>query len=536
MAEELVKEEFIPRQEGFFSVTNRADQEEDTGPGTEKGTGGKQEHSVPVPQLYKEAVKILKSYENKQGSLKNLVFNSKYRNYKTMYGLVCKAVANAATIKAALADCNIFTEQPKFNPSLAHVLTAELLRKGHLDGDCKPVLVLNQYAEKMKQLVGSSIVEGSSPYEETEKNPRYVRINTLLSTVDRVHAQLARDGWTLMKYDASQTTYDEFLEYIQNMDEGCYVEDYHIPGLLLFPHGTPFWDNNLYKNHIFVLQDKASCLPVFLSNLKPGAHVIDACAAPGNKTSFMAASMDNIGKISAVDKNDKRYKLLQKCVSQRGASCVKCIKCDFTAMHPDENNDVEYIFVDPSCSSSGADFHDDKVPQDRVKKLATFQVMLLLHALSFTSVQKVVYSTCSVNVEENEAVVEEALKKYGDKFYLQDLGKQLPGWKHFGKTNFESAGMCIRTVKSVDRCEGFFVAIFIRKDTKPMKKKLAAEKYGSTKYREERVENLASNRHNEGTSWNDANNEQHSWSKNSYNKRKPWNNSKPNVKRTKPYC
>lgn len=421
----------------------------------------KKPKKVPVPQLYREAVKILMRYENKEGSLKNLVFSNRYPNCKTMYGLLCKTVENAVTIKAALTDCNLLKEQPNFNPRLALILTTELLRKGHLPGGCKPVLVLNQYADKIKQLVSSSFAERESPGKRIEKNPRYVRINTLLASVERVHAQLAKEGWNLIKYEASQATYDEFLDYVKNMDAKCYMEDYHIPDLLLFPHGTAFWDNDLYKNSLIILQDKASCLPVFLSNIKAGASVIDACAAPGNKTLYIAAAMNNLGKIKAVDKHHDRYQLLMEYTAQRGATCIKCINCNFTDISPSKHDDVEYIFVDPSCSSSGVGFHDDEVSLDRVKNLAAFQLQLLRHALSFPVVQKVIYSTCSVTMEENEKVVEQALREFGDKFCLKKLSKKLPGWKHFGKT--ELARRCIRTNICVDKCQGFFVAIFKRK-------------------------------------------------------------------------
>lgn len=106
--------------------------------------------------------------------------------------------------------------------------------------------------------------------------------------------------------------------------------------------------------------------------------------------------------------------------------------------------------------------HKDEIPHERLQNLAAFQVHLLSHALSHPSVQEVVYSTCSVNAEENEEVVQTALNQYQE-FELEDLGGKLQGWKHYGKQNYEYGKYCIRTVAEIDKCHGFFVAKFIRK-------------------------------------------------------------------------
>ena len=107
--------------------------------------------------------------------------------------------------------------------------------------------------------------------------------------------------------------------------------------------------------------------------------------------------------------------------------------------------------------------HEDEISDERLQNLASFQISLLLHALSRPSVQEVVYSTCSVNAEENEQVVQSALKQC-EEFQLEDLGTKLKGWKHFGKEDYEFGKFCLRTVADIDKCHGFFVAKFIRRN------------------------------------------------------------------------
>lgn len=421
----------------------------------------KRPHSIPVPRLYKEAAKLLKRYENKEGTIKNLVLNNKkYRNYQTLSALMCKTVQNATRIQTAIAASRLLVEQPRFDPHLAKILTSELINKGRLPGNSKPELTLLEYEEKIRKIIGTHL---NADNEEKEKDslPRYVRINTLITNADRVHSHLAREGWRWEEQDFS--SYDDFLDCVQNLDTDSYMVDYHMKDLLVFPPNTPFWNDSLYRKGAIILQDKASCLPVVLSNSKSGSNIIDACAAPGNKTSHIAAVIGNEGKILAVEKDSARFATLQKLMKERGVECVTYENRDFTKLSLDLYGEAHYIFLDPTCSASGLNIIKDNISPQRIKGLASFQIHLLLFALSFPFVEEVVYSTCSVYEEENEEVIEEALKVYGHQFELEDIGKKLDGWKHFGKEGFEFGSKCVRTVPGVDRCHGFFVAKFVRK-------------------------------------------------------------------------
>src|SRR5580704_10233103 len=97
---------------------------------------------------------------------------------------------------------------------------------------------------------------------------------------------------------------------------------------------------------------------------------------------------------------------------------TKIINIDFTKIDPmeEEFRDITYILLDPSCSGSGLERleysseyssvkEDDLELSTRLRNLAIFQIRLLKHALLFPNVERVVYSTCSHHVEENEQVV-----------------------------------------------------------------------------------------------------------------------------------
>ncbi|XP_064084595.1 28S rRNA (cytosine-C(5))-methyltransferase-like isoform X2 [Macrobrachium nipponense] len=439
-----------------------------------KGTEGKGPHSIRVPQLYKQASVILKKYENKEGSLKTLIYSGKYTNYGVMFGLLTKLVKNQEAVKSAIAASNLLVEQPSFDPHLAQVLATQALSKGSVVGKCKPIVVFKEYEEKIKATAANSF-SAKAAVKDKDLLPRYVRINTLVSSVTDVHAQLKKDRFILQDYDPSVESYDDFLERVKNLVTPYYLVDYHIPELLVFPPGIPFWNSFLYKKNAIILQDKASCLPVFVSDIQETSNVLDACAAPGNKTSYIAAKMNNQGKVIAVENDLKRFETLVKMIRFRRASCVTSLNKDFFTLKPDNFPNVEHIFVDPSCSSSGTTVHNDEVSKERIAKLASLQTILLKRALSFPSVKEVIYSTCSVYKEENEQVIEDVLTQYHEEFELADLATCLKGWKHFGHDTYSFGNKCLRTDINIDKCTGFFVAKFVRKQAGKGEKRKSAD-------------------------------------------------------------
>ena len=96
----------------------------------------------------------------------------------------------------------------------------------------------------------------------------------------------------------------------------------------------------------------------------------------------------------------------------------------------------------------------------RLEKLAKFQISIVKHALSFPSVERVVYSTCSVHQQENEDVVQEVLRSFQGEFALEEV---LPKWTYRGVTkDFSDGNKCIRLSPENGLTNGFFVACFQR--------------------------------------------------------------------------
>ena len=95
---------------------------------------------------------------------------------------------------------------------------------------------------------------------------------------------------------------------------------------------------------------------------------------------------------------------------------------------------------------------------ERLSKLANLQSTILQHAFKFPGLKKLVYSTCSVNVEENENVVNDVMKHIGNQNFK--LMEAMPSWKH--RRGLQGQEMCLRVDQNIDLCTGFFVAVFQR--------------------------------------------------------------------------
>lgn len=85
----------------------------------------------------------------------------------------------------------------------------------------------------------------------------------------------------------------------------------------------------------------------------PGSVILDMCAAPGMKTTHLAAVLKNQGTIYAVEKDPKRFNILDKLIIDAGVTCVKTINNDVLECSAKDFPGVEYILVDPSCSGTG---------------------------------------------------------------------------------------------------------------------------------------------------------------------------------------
>ncbi|CDO74912.1 hypothetical protein BN946_scf184988.g19 [Trametes cinnabarina] len=154
-------------------------------------------------------------------------------------------------------------------------------------------------------------------------------------------------------------------------------------------------DDPLYLSGKVILQDKASCFPahVLAPPARDDALVIDATAAPGNKTSHLCGIMQNKGKLFAFERDRKRFSTLKTMMSKAHCNNVEAVNSDFLMVSPDDPKytGVTHILLDPSCSGSGIvnrldhlldNEQENDVDSDRLIKLAAFQLKMIRHAMT----------------------------------------------------------------------------------------------------------------------------------------------------------
>uniref|UniRef100_H3D390 NOP2/Sun RNA methyltransferase 5 n=2 Tax=Tetraodon nigroviridis TaxID=99883 RepID=H3D390_TETNG len=425
--------------------------------------------------LYMKAAEILEKSEKKQGALKTLVYDSKFPNIKQLFALVCETQKFSSILEEIIESTKLL-KQTKLKMPLAKVLVYDLLMgQGLKCGGSWKAAMLKHRARLQAVLARMKVKQKVSKNEDLlPKNtkqpvqlPRYVRVNTLKTTVDDVVDYLKRDG---LSYLGHASRMEDLT-----LKEKEFLRDMHLPELLVFSPRTDFHEHFLYKSGHIILQDKASCLPAYLLDPPAGSHVIDACAAPGNKSSHLAAIMKNKGRLFAFDLDAKRLTTMSTLLLRAGITCQQLANQDFLKVDPKnpQYKDVEYMLLDPSCSGSGMaclpheeSCDDQEEVRARLASLASFQLRCLNHGLSFPRLKRLVYSTCSIHSQENEQVVAACLQQ-NPGFRLVSL---LPQWPERGQ---EPLTQCLRASIQKTRTHGFFVALFEKlssaatKDQKP---------------------------------------------------------------------
>ncbi|XP_053940764.1 28S rRNA (cytosine-C(5))-methyltransferase [Cuculus canorus] len=418
--------------------------------------------------LYSAAAAVLQGLERGQGGLKSLVYNSGFPRIRLLYALVCETLRFAPVLEKLLSGSALLQAEKKLSPQLAKVLVYDLLfGKGLRCGGRWKALLRRHRTRLEAELARMKVQQKVSRNEDllvpsarpdAPQVPRYVRVNTLKTCVDDVIDFFKRQGYSYLGKAAS-------VEDLRTLSGKKFLLDLHLPELLVFPPQTDFHDNLLYTSGHIILQDKASCLPAFLLDPAAGSHVIDACAAPGNKTSHLAAILKNKGQIFAFDVDTKRLATMNTLLMRAGVTAFQLAQQDFLTVDPGDPKyrNVAYILLDPSCSGSGM---VNRVPQEeaaptaqRLQALATFQRKVLSHALSFPALQRLVYSTCSVHQEENEDVLHVVLQELSSAFRLVDA---FPSWPCRGIAAFPGAECCLRASPAATLTHGFFVAVLER--------------------------------------------------------------------------
>lgn len=207
----------------------------------------------------------------------------------------------------------------------------------------------------------------------------------------------------------------------------------------------------------FTVQDESTGFPIKLLTVSTGMRVLDLCAAPGGKTAFIADEMNNSGEIVALDKFESRLKILEKNLNRLKVTNVTTKIID--AMEFEDEIGFDRVLIDAPCSGLGTLTKKPDLKWKRdlgdIRKIVNIQYDLLRKGASLVKPGGfVVYSTCTIEPEENFELITKFLNEHSN-FGLLNAGEQL------SKDVVDSNG-CVATLPHVHGVDGAFAAKLIR--------------------------------------------------------------------------
>ena len=208
----------------------------------------------------------------------------------------------------------------------------------------------------------------------------------------------------------------------------------------------------------FAIQDESTGMPCLLLDVKPGMRVLDMCAAPGGKSAYIADLMSNSGEIVSLDKFESRVKLMQANLDRLGVSIVKFVTADALEY---EDDLFDRVLLDAPCSGLGTLSKKPDIKWKRdlldIKKLTPLQSDLLQKASEMVKPGgAVVYSTCTIEPEENYEII--------TKFLLENPNFALDDASNFVDKSIVDENGCIQSLPHRDKMDGAFSARLIRKE------------------------------------------------------------------------
>ena len=243
--------------------------------------------------------------------------------------------------------------------------------------------LINQYGEEICKKILKGYIE---------KRVVTLRVNILKTTIDKVCKELTKNNIEFEKVSWSDTA----LVFLNNTEQD--IQNLEI-----------------YENGEIYLQSLSSMLPPIVMEPKEGTDILDMTAAPGGKTTQIAAISSNNANITACEMNNIRIEKLKYNIEKQGATSVSILQADSRTLS--DYFAFDQILLDAPCSGSGTiDLNNERTYKNFTEKLVekstNSQITLLKKALKILKPgHEMIYSTCSILKEENEDIVNKVLKQ-----------------------------------------------------------------------------------------------------------------------------
>ena len=233
-----------------------------------------------------------------------------------------------------------------------------------------------------------------------------------------------------------------------------------------------FEDLDIYQQGHIYFQGISSQLPVLFLDPKPGEKILDVSSAPGSKTTQIGINMKNQGEILANEIDEIRHERLKYNLDKQGITVAQTRLGDGVALGHEYPETFDRVLLDAPCSAEGRidmkKFRTYKFWSEKnIKKNAQLQKRLFISAYkALKPGGSLMYSTCTLAPEENETILDWAIKKFDDleiqKLKL-DFKHLLPTLSKFQEREFDKKVHYGLKASSSNISEGFFIALFKKK-------------------------------------------------------------------------
>ncbi len=258
-----------------------------------------------------------------------------------------------------------------------------------------------------------------------------------------------------LKINALKTNPDDFKQLLNKVNLR-FKPGRYLPEFFKLQNLTNITAWEYYTEGFFNIQDESAGLACRLLDVRPGLRVLDMCAAPGGKTAYIAGLMHDEGEIIAIDRFEARLKIMEKNINRLKINSIKLIESDALEY---TDSGFDRILADVPCSGTGTlcKKPDIKWKKDLldIRRMTELQYKLLEKAASLVKPQGVVvYSTCSIEPEENWDIVNRFLTEHPE-FRLESAAGSFP-------VEIIDANGCIQTFPHSHQLDGAFAAKLVR--------------------------------------------------------------------------
>lgn len=267
-----------------------------------------------------------------------------------------------------------------------------------------------------------------------------------------------------LRVNTLKTTREKYLAEMAYADFQAHACDFTPEGIIVDQRAENRLPGDL--EGLYQVQDEASMLIAHLLDVQPGQKILDCCAAPGGKTTHIAALSDNQSEVVALDKHPQRVELIQQGAVRLGCTNIRALAHDLTEMPAFlEEQSFDRVLLDAPCSGLGVLRRNPEGRWNKsavnVRELAQLQQEILFNVAPLVKPGgKLLYSVCTFTLLETDEIVNDFLAAH-PQFQLEDLRPVTPSeWAGL----FTEQG-CLRSYPHRHSgMDAFFAARFVRID------------------------------------------------------------------------